>query len=179
MSKKQDRPSGHLLLRNMMRELYQTEKSAGLHPRREAERLGDIAPARALLAVSAHAEAKLAELPGLCERNKLPVSRAGQAIGAFFSNTREFVVDHLMDRERSYRGTLLGMRHGVDLVRVLKHAAEKSGCAELVSWCDRWLSERIPLVQQVEDELAWFSAHPEAAMEPAATFFKRQQAEAT
>lgn len=174
MAKKQTEQPEQTLLCNLIPELFQTEKSAIKHPRREARRLGDCPPAQALLAVSAHAEAVMRELPALCKRCELPVSRAGQALGALFSGTRELITDRLMDRERSYRGTLLGMRHGIDVVLVVKHASQRSGFTELASFCDRWLGERIPLVKRVEDELAWFTAHPDQALEPAVSMFRRQ-----
>ena len=40
---------------------------------------------------------------------------------------RHFVVDRFVDVEQSYRGTLLGMRHGLDLVRLLREVADDEG----------------------------------------------------
>ena len=154
----------HEFLATLVRELFQTERSAERHPAREAERYGDSAPARALRAVSSHAASVLAELPQLVEAAKLPDSTAGRSVGELFSVVRDNVADFLVDAERSYRGTLLGMRHGVDLVRMIQRVADASGQVEIGGFCARWLAEREPLVHGVESAMAWFAEHPGAAV---------------
>lgn len=157
----------HAFLANLVRELFQTERSAKAHPVVEANRLGDVPPARALRAVSAHAERVLAELPALMEARDLPVSAGGSAVGEAFSTLRDHLADHLLNTEKSYRGTILGMRHGIDLVALIQDVAAASGDAALAAWCSRWLEARRPLVEAVACELAWFAAHPERALRPA------------
>src|ERR1700741_38958 len=49
------------LLNSLSKDLFQTEMSAPQHCRREAERLGDTAPADALRGVAIHAESVLQE----------------------------------------------------------------------------------------------------------------------
>jgi hypothetical protein len=147
------------LLPSLMTELFQTERSAYRHPIREAKRLGDVPPAIALRAVAAHANEVLDELPELARARGLSAAGVGMIIGETFSDVRHFFADRLIDRERSYRGTLLGMRHGIDLVRLLRAAAEDEADAELVSWCERWLGVRERLVAGVERELEWFGHH--------------------
>lgn len=153
----------HELLVTLFRELFQTEQSAQLHPLREAKRLGDAPPAAALRLISEHATRALAELPGLAEKNALPVSKLGKSIGAFLSNAREFVIDQLVEAERSYRGTLAGVRHGVDLVELIGHVAEAQGNRELADWSAAWLQERKPLVEELVKSLQWFAQRPEEA----------------
>jgi hypothetical protein len=152
------------LLRTLSRELFQTETSAALHCRREATRLGDTSPAKALHAVADHADAVLVELPLIAERNGLPVSEAGRGVGAMFSQLRDKLFDLTIDSERSYRGTLLGCRHGLDVVRVVQHVAIQQGMTDLDGFCAAWLNTRIVLVQKLEDELAWFAHHPDVAL---------------
>lgn len=94
-------------------------------------------------------------------------SRVGSMVGAMFSSLRQQVIDRVIDGERSYRGTLLGLRHGTDLVKLVGHVAAELGDTALVDWCDSWLDVREPIVQQVEQELAWFARHPRQALEPA------------
>jgi hypothetical protein len=147
------------LLPSLMTELFQTERSAYRHPIREAKRLGDVPPAIALRAVAAHANEVLDELPKMARARGVKAAGVGTIIGETFSDVRHFFADRLIDRERSYRGTLLGMRHGIDLVRLLRAAAEDEADAELVSWCDRWLDVRERLVAGVEGELDWFGHH--------------------
>jgi hypothetical protein len=147
------------LLPSLMTELFQTERSAYRHPIREAKRLGDVPPAIALRAVAAHANEVLDELPKLARARGLAVAGVGTIVGETFSDVRHFFADRLIDRERSYRGTLLGMRHGIDLVRLIGAAAEDEGDTELASWCERWLAIREKLVIGVERELEWFGRH--------------------
>jgi hypothetical protein len=153
----------HELLVTLFRELFQTEKSAKLHSTREADRLGDGPPAAALRAVVEHATRVLNELPGLAEKNDLPVSAAGMALGVFLSNCRQFAVDHLVEAERSYRGTLIGVRHGVDLVELIGKVAKAKDNSELSEWCATWLQERKPLVEQLVQALQWFAENPDKA----------------
>lgn len=157
----------HKLLSNLFHELFQTEQSAASHPQREAERLGSVPPAQALRAAAAHAEQVLKDLPELAARHNLPTSRIGQSVGQLFSNVRQWFADHLLDEERSYRGTLLGLRHGVDLVLLVRHAARVEGNPALEGWCTTWLTERVPLVDEVAAQLAWFAATPKVALHAA------------
>jgi hypothetical protein len=154
----------HELLESLFHELFQTERSASEHPRREARRLGASPPARALGAVAEHASRALASLPALAAECELPVGRAGSRLGAVFSRLRQLVLDRFVDAERSYRGTLLGIRHGVDLVHLVREVADREGIDALVQWCDDWLIERCPLVEHVAGELAWFAEEPKIAL---------------
>lgn len=148
------------LLPTLFVELFQTERSAYRHPIREAERLGNVPPAIALRAVAAHANEALDELPELARARGIRLSSVGQLAGETFSAVRHFVVDRFLDVERSYRGTLLGMRHGIDLVRLLRAAADDEADVELVAWCDRWLPVRERLVAGVEADLTWLARRP-------------------
>lgn len=159
--------ANHRWLANLVRELFQTEESAKDHPLIEAQRLGDVPPAEALRAVSAHARRALAELPPLVRRHDLPVSNGGRSVGAAFSAVRDHLADLMLTAERSYRGTLLGMRHGVDLVILIQSVARAEGDVSLANWCGHWLERRRPLVEAAAHELAWFAANPERAHMPA------------
>lgn len=152
------------LLNNLSRELFQTETSAARHCAREADRLGSTPPALALRAVVVHAEKVLEQLPGIAERNGMVVSKGGKVAGELFSQLRDKLADLLIDSERSYRGTLLGCRHGLDVVRLLLQVAVVLGNDELDNFCTAWLNTRSVLVQQLEDELAWFAKHPADAV---------------
>ncbi len=153
------------LLRNLTRELFQTEVSASRHCRREAKRFGDAPLARLLGEAASHADEVLTALPPLAERHDMPISVGGMALGNLFSQAREYAADRVIEAERSYRGTLLGMRHGVDLVRLLRHVAAQLGHGEVTTFCDAWLGRRVPLVKRCEDELAWFAQHAARATE--------------
>lgn len=161
-----DRKTAHQeLLHTLFIELFQTEQSADVHSRREADRLGSTPPAMALRAVADHAKTALAEFTTIAKARGFSATRAGMAVGSLFSQVRDLIADRLIDRERSYRGTLLGMRHGVDMVRSLRFAAEAAGDTDLVTALDAWLRLRAPLVERVADELAWFAKNPERALE--------------
>lgn len=154
---------GQRLLRSLGRELFQTEASARLHCKREAERLGDAEPAQPLRKAAMHAERAIKSLWRRGLGRQVPGSVVGAVAGVLFSNVREVLLDRLIRGERSYRATLLGMRHGVDLVCMLKNVAQHEGDLELEEWCDAWLRERIPLVQETEANLAWFADHADRA----------------
>ena len=151
------------LLISLFRELRQAERSAELHARREGERLTG-APLAALTAVSAHATGVNRALPELLRAEKLPLGRVGSAVGALFSTIREAVADRLVEHERSYRGTLLGLRHGLDTVRMIRHVADACGRVEIGGFCTRWIAEREPLIAQVEHAMSWFAHHPKRAV---------------
>jgi hypothetical protein len=161
-----ERPE-HAWLATLVRELFQTERSARSHPIVEADRLGDVPPAQVLRSVAAHASEALEQLPPLVARLDLPVSEGGKTIGAAFSSIRDHLLDMLLSVEKSYRGTLLGMRHGVDLVELVHYTAREQGDAALAEWCGAWLERRRPLVEAAARELAWFAANPSRAREPA------------
>jgi hypothetical protein len=152
------------LIDNLSRELFQTETSAARHCVREADRLGSTPPALALRAVSDHAKKVLEQLPSLAERNGMVVSKGGIATGELFSQLRDKLADLFIDSERSYRGTMLGCRHGMDVVRLLLQVAVVLGNEELDNFCTAWLNTRSVLVQQLEEELAWFAKHPAEAV---------------
>ncbi len=127
----------------LTRELAQSERSAFLHTRREARRLGDTPPARALRAVGAHAAASRRRFDALVESQPIG-AMLGRRFGELFSVLRNLVFDRILDVERSYRGTLLGFHH--------------------VAFCDAWLEERRALVENAERELRWFADLPRRAI---------------
>lgn len=154
------------LLDTLVRELYQAERAAQRHGALEADRLGGVPPASAMRAVARDADAVLRELPALSRKLGLPVSPPGVSMGTLFSILRTTVADRLIDKERSYRGTLLGLRHGVDLVRLLRSAARTDKHKDLATWCGAWLERREPLVDEVAHHLTWFGRHPSQALAP-------------
>jgi hypothetical protein len=163
-----DDPSEYqALLRNLAHEVFQTETSASKHSRREAERYKDTPVEQALLAVAHHADAALSEFKSLAEQESLPTSVAGGMLGEAFSLVRDFLADRTIEAERSYRGTLLGIRHGIDVVHMVEHVAVAAGRTPLVEWARNWLRTRTPLAQAVEEQLAWFAKHVKVARQRA------------
>jgi hypothetical protein len=156
--------SAEKLLQRLMRELFQTETSAVRHCQREAERVLGCPPADALLAVADHARDTLCELPSLARVEELPVSLAGVYTGALFSELRDKLFDPMTTSERSYRGTLLGARHGLDLVRMLRALADETLRCALFDFCGSWLTARTVLVEELEEQMHWFAQHPERAV---------------
>ncbi len=165
------------LLQSLARELYQTETSAKLHCRREAERLGDAPPGRPLLATALHAQEALMSFSDQAKRLQLPLSSpVGALVGAIFSELRERVLDRLVRSERSYRGTLLGMRHGVDLVLMLRELSIPLRDPLLGTWCEDWLRVRTSLLREAETSLAWFAEHADKARHVARPLLRRAHA---
>lgn len=152
------------LFEKLGRELFQTETSAMEHASREAGRLLGTPLADILLRMATHARESLVVLPpSFQDRERL---RVGQMPGKIFSLIRRVVIDRLVDRERSYRGTLLGFHHGVDLVRLMLPLASTRGEFEFEAWCVQWLEVREELLEQATLQLEWFATHPRQAIEP-------------
>jgi hypothetical protein len=151
----------------LLPEVRQIERSAARHAREEARRLGRSAPAAALRAVAEHADRAEVSLDALVVERTAAGSLIGAALGALFSMGRNLVGDYLLNAEQSYRGTLLGLRHGYDVVVQARTAALADGDAEFAGWCDRWLTEREPLIQAVAEQMRWFVDHPARALQRA------------
>ena len=152
------------LTTTLFAEVFQTERSAIRHPIVEADRLGPCTPADALRAVAAHASRVEPSLAALAEKRGVKRSKIGRAFGSFFSISRNRFADFMLSTEQSYRGTLLGIRHGHDVVTLFGMAAAAEGDRELAAWCDAWLAQRAPLADAVADALVWFAEHPDRAL---------------
>jgi len=153
----------------LLQELTQSERAVRMHCEREAARLGDTSPAHALRACAEHAEridVSLEAAARLLEhaRGLAAPALLGRLAGGLWTRVRDLVVDRLVDEERSYRGVLTDLRHGVDLARMLQHAADASGQVDLGGFCTTWLAEREPLVETVAREMTWFALHPQIAV---------------
>lgn len=159
-----ERAQHHALLSNLTRELFQTEVSASRHCRREARRNPGTGPAIALTSVAQHADRALIELTELARREDLPVSKLGSILGETFSQLRDKVFDHMLDAERSYRATLLGIRHGIDVVHMFGSTAALARREAIADWAALWLLERTRLVLMVEHQLEWFASNVERAL---------------
>ncbi len=147
----------------LARELAQSERSAFVHTQREARRLGDSPPARALRAVGAHAAAMRPRFDALVEDQPIGAMLA-RRFGELFSLLRHVVFDRIVDVERSYRGTVLGFYHGLGVARLLREVAERLDERDMAAFCDAWISERVVLVQAAERELHWFADLPRKAI---------------
>lgn len=157
-----ERP-GRKLLERLGRELVQAETSARLCCRHEAERLEPAPPAAALRACATHADEALRGMNEQRGGFDLPRSVAGALIGTALASIRGAITDRLLSREQSYRSALLGLRHGVDLVKIMNQLAQREGDVGLVEWTDAWLRVREPLVQEAENLLSWFALHSATA----------------
>ncbi len=155
------------LREKLCRELSQSEHSATVQPRREAKRLGDVPPARALLAIANHADAQRPRFDALVKGRRTGSLgiELGRWIGELVSLLRHYLFDRLIDTERSYRGTLLGITHGVDVVRLLAAVATREGDEHLLLLCEEWLGERQSLLMLAHEELAWFAERPRLAIQ--------------
>ena len=141
----------------LLGELGQTERSAAKHCAVEAERLAGEPPGDAMRVVSEQAKSVEPQIDALCKARDVQAHTIGAAIGDLFSAGRDHVADLMLRSEQSYRGTLLGMRHGRDLVELLRLAAAHEGDDELSAWCKQWLIARDPLIAACNAALAWFA----------------------
>ncbi len=147
------------LLDKLLRELVRSEQQAIDHAPREARRLGDVPPVQALREVADHAVALRPRFDQLLEGHGL--TSAQKAVAATLAALRQLVTDRIQDPERAYRGALLDLRHGLDVVRVLRDVARLEELFALIRWCDDYLAARRTLVARVEAQLAWFAEQPQ------------------
>jgi hypothetical protein len=148
----------------LCRELAQSELDAMIHTIREANRLGTGAPAEMLRAISAHACA-LQPLVKSVIGPRQPVGlQLGRIVGRLFSGFRQVFSDRILAAERSYRATLLGLRHGVDLAVLLREVAMRLGDRALLQLTDKIVTERRPMVDRAVDALGWFAQRPVIAL---------------
>lgn len=159
------------LLRNLARELIQAETSTRVLCRREAKRLGNAPAAVPLLAAALHADKALRSV--LPHAPDQPTVVVGSVSGTLMSAVRQAMMDYVLTGEQAYRGTLLELRHGIDLVHLLRSVALRAGDASLAAWCQEWLALRVPVVQEAEANLTWFADNLEAATETARPLLKR------
>jgi hypothetical protein len=152
------------LLEKLLRELMRSEAQAIEHPPREARRIGESPPVIALRDVAVHALAMRPRLKLVLDGHELSSGRGG--ISATLSTLRQIVSDRIHDGERAYRSALLDLRHGVDVVRILREVARLEDLFALIRWCDDWLPARRTLVARVEAQLGWFADQQFSPMEP-------------
>jgi len=158
------------LLDKLLRELVRSEAQAIEHAPREAKRIGETPPVQVLRDVAAHALSMRPRFHHVLEGHSLVTGRGG--ISATLSTLRQLVSDRMHDAERAYRAALLDLRHGLDVVRVMREVARIEELFALIRWCDDWLTARRTLISRVEAQLAWFAEQPSsdeapfAALEP-------------
>ena len=152
------------LLDKLLRELVRSEAQAIEHAPREGRRLGDVPPVSALREVATHAVELRPRFQLLLDGHNL--TSAKQGVAATLSTLRQLVTDRIQDPERSYRGALLELRHGLDVVRVLRDVARLEELFALIRWCDDYLAVRRTLVARVEAQLAWFAEQPSLPSAP-------------
>lgn len=148
-------------------ELFQTEEDAVQHCRTEAERIPGTPPALALLAIAEHAALLRPDLDALATVEGLTTTTLGARVGNALAMARDFFLDRTLSREKSYRGTLIGVHHGVDLVTLVRATAAHANRARVVGFCDTWLARRPALVAAAVHALSWFAAHSETAAQRA------------
>jgi hypothetical protein len=149
-----------------VKELFQAERSATRHPRVESDRLGATPPGNAMDEIALHAEKQLDELDDIAVLRGIADGAAPKAIGRVFSSIRDNLTDLTTSAEQSYRLTLLGVRHGIDLVRLLRELAIRADDRGLKAWTEGWLLRRVELAEQAEAQLEWFAEHPARALAP-------------
>ena len=88
----------------------------------------------------------------------------GVLVADMFSNLRHYGVDRIIARERSYRATLLGLRHGLDATHLLRFASRGLGDDDVISFCDDLIAVREPSLARAVAALEWFAEQPEQAL---------------
>ncbi|MBA3397569.1 MAG: hypothetical protein H0T89_33405 [Deltaproteobacteria bacterium] len=150
-------PERRRLLDKLIREISRSESQAIEHAPREAKRVGEVPPIAALREVAQHAGLMRTRFETLLHGHDITINRAG--LGATLSTLRSLVVDRVVDPERAYRTALLDLRHGIDVVKLLREIARAEGLFGVIRWCDDWLGARRTQVARVEAQLVWYAEH--------------------
>ncbi|MEO6774029.1 MAG: hypothetical protein ABI467_13605 [Kofleriaceae bacterium] len=148
----------------LCRELAHLEHEARLHTRREARRLGDCAPGRALIAIAEHADEVELALAKLAKQPWSVGAQVARVVTRVLSGVRHLFIDRLVDRASRYRATLLGLKQGIDTLRLLREVVSINRDIALLKFCDRVLVERLCLLEDAEQALVWFAEQPELAL---------------
>ncbi|HVK84103.1 MAG TPA: hypothetical protein VM513_08345 [Kofleriaceae bacterium] len=159
-------PEHRRLLDKLTREVLRVEGQVVDQPGREARRLGDVPPVAALRDIASHAAAMRSRFEAMVAGYGLVLHRFG--VGAL-TTLRYIVLDRVVDAERSYRTALAELRHGIEVVKVLRDAARRDELFGMIRWCDDWSNARRTLVARAEAQLAWFSTAEEAPTVPSAS----------
>jgi len=167
----EDLRTSRKLLRRHGRELLRTEAWMRLHCQRETERLGSVPPAEPLRAAGHHADAAVKYMMAHTARVDFPLNVASTVAGLIASSASTFVLDRVLSSEQAYRSTLLSMKRGVDLVKMMNQLAQRSGELELIEWTDSWLRLREAYLQQAEAQLGWFADKVRQAEQAARPLF--------
>lgn len=145
------------LLEKLVRETVRAEAQAMEAPGREARRIGASPPVAALADIADHAERMQRRFAAMLDGHALELHLSRGTLGAPLTSLRHLVVDREVHGERAYRTTLLDLRHGVEVVKLLREITRRQVLFGLVRWCDDWLGARRTLVARAEAQLAWFS----------------------
>lgn len=156
------------LLHKLIRETARSEAQAIDHPAREGKRIGPMPPVEALQLVAEHATGMQERLVAMLDAHGLEPALPRGGIGAALVSLRHLVVDRVVDPERAYRTALLDLRHGIEVVKLLRDLARRDVLFGLIRWCDDWLRARRTLVARAEAQLDWF-AEQEALLEDLAS----------
>jgi hypothetical protein len=157
------------LLLKLIRETARSEAQALEHPAREVKRIGPMPPIDALQGVADHVTLMQPRFAMVLDGHGLETQHARGGIAATFASLRHLVVDRVTDPERAYRTALLDLRHGLEVVKLLRENARREMLLGLIRWCDDWLGARRTLVARVEAQLGWFAEREAILIELAST----------
>ncbi|MEJ7602609.1 MAG: hypothetical protein WKG01_32255 [Kofleriaceae bacterium] len=143
------------LLDKLVREIGRSELQAIEHASREQRRVGgDAPPVVALREVAAHASGMRPRFLQVLAGHDVNSKRG---LGATLATMRDLIFDRSIDPERAYRTALLDLRHGTEVVKLLREVTRRGELFGVIRWCDDWLAARRPLVARVEAQLVWFA----------------------
>jgi hypothetical protein len=146
-------PERRRLLDRLIREIHRGELQAVEHAARLERQIGAVGPVLALREIAGHATAMRDRFDTIVRGHDLQTGRA--SFGTTLSSLRG-LADRVIDPERTYRASLLDLRHGIDVVKLAREVARSEELFGLIRWCDDYLGARRTLVARVEAQLVWF-----------------------
>ena len=117
-----------------------------------------------MLRIAEHGAESLRTLKELAKARGLERQTKGSILGHLLSDIRTFGTDLFLTPDKTYRGTLMGIHHGIGAMLLLEDVAIERGDQELADFCSSWVMRRRELTVAAEDALAWFAQNPAAAL---------------
>ncbi len=160
-------PSARRMVHSLIMELLAEEESTVRRSAGDAARYEGVEPGGTFCALHAHATAGLRRLSALARNRGLARTRSTRFLRMLVGRARDLCRERFETAERAYRTTVSRARDGLDIVRLLRIAADGADDTELLSFCDEWLAPRLALVETLTKQVEWFADRPRVSMETA------------
>lgn len=149
----------------LLHELLCEEESTLQRARRDAARYDGVELGEPFGEIARHAEGTLPHVAALARARGASKRRTSHFLQRLVGKAKDLYRDRFVSAERAYRKTISRIRHGIDLVRLLRGSAEVAGDEELLAFCTEWMKRRGAMVATLVEQIEWFADRPRVSME--------------